>query len=174
MNFIQEQLLAIVGYQLFSEDKPQINTGDISKILEEAKAQTVFTTVFPLLQEKLKKSSPNEFLQYQEEFYGNVITNTNNFMEHTELHSLMTENDISYVTMKGVSSAYYYSDSSLRDMGDVDFLVCEEDFERAKQAVLSVGFVVDHGGSDDDIHLAFKREPVSVVRVRRKSPLRGR
>ncbi len=162
MNSIQEQLLAIVGYQLFSEDKPQINTGDISDILKEAKTQTVFTTVFPLLQEKLKKSSPNEFLQYQEEFYGNVITNTNNFMEHAELHSLMTENSIPYVTMKGLASAYYYPDSSLRDMGDVDFLVYEKDFERAKQAMLSAGFVIDHGGEDDNIHIAFKRNRVSI------------
>ena len=92
MNSTHKKLLAIVGYQLFDGDKPQINTGDISGILKEAKAQTVFTTVFPLLQEKLKESSQKEFLQYQEEFYGNVITNTNNFIEHAELHSLMTEN----------------------------------------------------------------------------------
>lgn len=162
MNSTHKQLLAIVGYQLFGGDKPQINTGDISDILKEAKAQTVFTTVFPLLQEKLKESSPNEFLQYQEEFYGNVITNTNNFMEHAELHSLMTESCIPYVIMKGLASAYYYPDPSLRDMGDVDFLVREKDFEKAKLAVLNAGFAVDHGGSDDDIHLAFKREPVSI------------
>lgn len=108
MSYIHKHLLAIVGYQIFGGEKQQINTGNISDILKEAKAQTVFTTVFPLLQEKLKESSTIEFLQYQEEFYGNVITKTNNFMEHAELHSLMTENSIPYVTMKGLASAYCY------------------------------------------------------------------
>lgn len=167
MNSIHIQLLAIVGYQLFGGKEPQINTGDISDILKEAKAQTVFTTVFPLLQEKLKKLSPKEFLQYQEEFYANVITNTNNFMEHAELHNLMTENGIPYVTMKGLSSAYYYPDTSLRDMGDVDFLVYEKDFERAKQVVLSAGFAVDHGDTSDSIHIAFNREPLSIWEMHR-------
>ena len=167
MDSIQEQLLAVVRYQLFGGGKPTINKEELSDILKEAKAQTVFTTVFPLLQEKLKESSPNEFLQYQEEFYGNVITNTNNFMEHAELHSLMTENDIPYVMMKGLASAYCYPDSSLRDMGDVDFLVYEKDFERAKQAVLSAGFEVDHGDTLDSIHIAFKRDPLSIWEMHR-------
>ena len=160
-------LLLILCSQLFSGDKPQINTGDISDILKEAKAQTVFTTVFPLLQEKLKQSFSNEFLKYQEEFYGNIITNTNNFMEHAELHSLMIENGIPYVTMKGLASAYYYPDPSLRDMGDVDFLVYEKDFERAKQVVLSAGFAVNHGDTSDSIHIAFNREPLSIWEMHR-------
>ena len=82
-------------------------------------------------------------------------------MEHAQLHKLMTERGIPYVTIKGLASAYYYPDPSLRDMGDVDFLVFEKNFEMAKQAVLSAGFAVDHGGDDDDIHIAFKREPLS-------------
>ncbi len=162
MDSIQEQLLAVVHYQLFGGEKPTIKNEELSDILKEAKAQTVFTTVFSHLQENLRNFSPKVFLRYQESFYANVTTNTNNFMEHAELHKLMTERGIPYVSMKGLASAYYYPDPSLRDMGDVDFLVYEKNFEMAKQSVLSVGFTVDHGGDDDDIHIAFKREPLSI------------
>ena len=162
MDSIQKQLLAVVSYQLFGGVKPKINNEYLSDILKEAKAQTVFSTVFSLLQENLKNFSPKEFLRCQESFFGNVMTNTNNFMEHAQLHKLMTERGIPYVTIKGLASAYYYPDPSLRDMGDVDFLVYEKSFEMAKQAVLSTGFTVDHGADDDGIHIAFKREPLSI------------
>lgn len=162
MDSIQEQLLAVVRYQLFGGVKPTIKNEELSDILTEAKAQTVFSTVFSLLQENLKNFSKKEFLHCQESFFANVMTNTNNFMEHAELHKLMTERGIPYVAIKGLASAYYYPDPSLRDMGDVDFLVFEKNFEMAKQAVLSAGFAVDHGGDNGDIHIAFKREPLSI------------
>ena len=79
----------------------------------------------------------------------------------------MTDNGIPYVTMKGLASAYYYPDPSLRDMGDVDYLVLEKDFERAKQAVSSAMFEVDHGDTADSIHIAFKREPLSIWEMHR-------
>ena len=97
MDSIQEQLLAVVHYQLFGGEKPTIKNEELSDILKEAKAQTVFTTVFSHLQENLRNFSPKVFLRYQESFYANVTTNTNNFMEHAELHKLMTERGIPYV-----------------------------------------------------------------------------
>lgn len=74
----------------------------------------------------------------------------------------MTANDIHYVAMKGLASAMYYPEPSLRSMGDVDFLVFENDFESSKRAVLSAGFKLDHGDNEDSIHIAFKREPMSI------------
>ena len=66
MDSIQEQLLAVVRYQLFGGVKPKINNEELSDILTEAKAQTVFSTVFSLLQENLKNFSKKEFLHCQE------------------------------------------------------------------------------------------------------------
>ena len=66
MDSIQEQLLAVVHYQLFGGEKPTIKNEELSDILKEAKAQTVFTTVFSHLQENLRNFSPKVFLRYQE------------------------------------------------------------------------------------------------------------
>lgn len=158
----QKALLDIVRYQLFGGEKPSVRDDDIPAILSEAQAQTVFTTVFPFLKNDLKRISPESLAAKQEIFFANVMTNTANFMEHGELHRLMTENRIPYCTLKGIASAYYYPEASLRDMGDVDFLVNDRDFAAAKQAVLGAGFVVDHGDDADGIHVAFSRPPMSI------------
>lgn len=161
MNEIKTSLLKTVGYQLFGGERPRISA-DIFAVLEEAKAQTVFTGVFPFFRAELQQSGQGGFVAAQEIFFGNVIKNTNNFMEHDELNKLMTKNDIPYCTLKGLASAYYYPDPSLREMGDVDYLVQETDFEKAKQAALNAGFAIDHGDEPDGIHIAFKREPMSI------------
>lgn len=168
MNQIQNQLLAIVRYQLFGGDKPNVSTEDVKPILKEAAAQTVFTTVFPFVREGLRAVSEQSFARAMERFSGNAIANANNFFEHAELHALMKKHGIPYCALKGLASAYYYPEASLRDMGDVDFLVRGQDFERAKEAVLSAGFEIDHGEEDDKIHIAFSRRPASVWEQHRR------
>ena len=167
MIHTHKELLRVVAHQLFNTEKPQINSRDFSAILNEAKSQTVFSTVFPFFRDALQKDHPQEYLKYQELFLGNIIVNTNNLVEHDELHRLMTENCIPYCILKGIASAYYYANPALREMGDVDFLVAEEDFERTKQAVLGAGFAVDHGDDADSIHTAYKRLPNSILEQHR-------
>ena len=162
MDEIKSSLLRIVGYQLFNGDKPNINQKVVFDILKEAEAQTVFSLAFSYLQTDVQNISIEKYNELSEQFYRNVILNTNIFQEHNELHNLMEGSIIPYVAIKGLASAYYYPDPSLRDMGDVDFLVYEKDFEEAKKMVLSAGFEVDHGDDEDSIHIAFKREPVSI------------
>lgn len=158
----QKKLLEIVRFKLFGGEKPQVDNNLISAIMDEARAQTVNLTVFPFLKDDLKKHCPEKFAQANEMFYSNVMLNTNNFLEHDELHRLMTAKGVPYTAIKGLASAYYYPEPALRNMGDVDFLVNQTYFEKAKQAVLGAGFQIDHGEDDDGVHIAFKREPLSV------------
>ena len=162
METHQEKLIGIVRYQLFGGAKPQIDENELPAILKEASQQTVYTMIFPFLRDAIIKYSPEKFAQKNEQFLGNVLQNTANFFEHDELHRLMTENNIPYSAIKGLASAYYYPEASLRDMGDVDFLVRETDFERAKSAVMSIGFEIDHGEEDTSKHIAFQRKPLSI------------
>ena len=162
METHQEKLIGIVRYQLFGGTKPQIVENELPAILKEASQQTVYTMVFPFLRDIIIKYSPEKFAQKNEDFLGNVLHNTANFFEHDELHRLMTENNIPYSAIKGLASAYYYPEASLRDMGDVDFLVRETDFEKAKSAVMSIGFEIDHGEEDTSKHIAFQRKPLSI------------
>ena len=162
MESRMEGLLRVVKYQLFGGREPEWKNEDVMDMLREARAQTVFLPAFSTLKDRLREQNPAAYLRQQEVFLGEIIGNTNNFMEHGELHRLMTENHIRYCTLKGMASAYYYPEASLRTMGDVDYLVREADFERAKKAVLSAGFAVDHGDTADSKHIAFKRAPKSI------------
>lgn len=162
MDEVNQSLLNTIGFQLFGGEKPSISQNLISHVLKEALAQTVFSLAFAYLQKEMSVTSTKDFNEMNEEFFRNVILNTNNLQEHDELHKLMESKQIPYVTIKGLASAYYYPDPSLRDMGDVDFLIYENDFEASKRAVMSVGFKLDHGDEKDSIHIAFKREPVSI------------
>lgn len=162
MDANYRSLLQILSCQLFGGKQPVLTESTIKHVLKEAETQTVFSLVFAYMQNDVKAISVEKYNELSERFYRNVILNTNNFQEHNELNDLMKSVGIPYVAIKGLASAYYYPDPSLRDMGDVDFLVYEKDFETAKQAVLSAGFEVDHGDDDDSIHIAFKREPVSI------------
>ncbi len=155
-------LLSIVGYRLFGGSRPATEGFDIPEILSEAKKQTVFSLVFPFLRDKLKKASPKDFAKYNEVFYGNIMKNTSNHMQHGELHKLMTEGFVPYCVLKGYASALYYPDPTVREMGDVDFLVYEKDFKRAAKLVESIGFVPDQEDDGKQIHIGYKRDQLSV------------
>ena len=75
--------------------------------------------------------------------------------EHTELHDLLTENGIPYVILKGAASASYYPTPILRTMGDVDFLVKEQDLKRTGELLERIGFQpeADTGG----VHIGYHR-----------------
>ena len=145
MDETYRSILQTLSCQLFGGNQPDLTESTIKQVLREAETQTVFSLVFAYLQNDVKAISLEKYNELSEQFYRNVILNTNNFQEHNELNDLMKSVGIPYVAIKGLASAYYYPDPSLRDMGDVDFLVYEKDFEAVKQAVLSVGFKVDHG-----------------------------
>ena len=116
METHQEKLIGIVRYQLFGGAKPQIDENELPAILKEASQQTVYTMIYPFLRDAIIKYSPEKFAQKNEQFLGNVLQNTANFFEHDELHRLMTENNIPYSAIKGLASAYYYPEASLRDL----------------------------------------------------------
>ena len=155
-------LLDIVGYRLFGGTKPSTEGFDIPEILSEAKKQTVFSLIFPFVRDELKKTSPKAFAEYNEIFYSNIMKNTSNHMQHGELHRLMTEGNVPYCVLKGYASACYYPDPNLREMGDVDFLVGEKDFERAASLVKSIGFAAEQEDDGKQIHIGFRRDSLSV------------
>ena len=132
MNETHTLLLRVIGATLFSNELPTIETDQLLPLLKESKSQTAYLLAFSVLDNQLKeKLNSEQYTNCYEEFFRYAIAGTQNFSEHGELHELMTANDIHYVAMKGLASAMYYPEPSLRSMGDVDFLVYTEDLDRA-------------------------------------------
>ena len=57
MNTIYQRFLAVISYQLFGGTAPKVSINEVLGILKEAKAQTVFSTVFPFLSEFLRENN---------------------------------------------------------------------------------------------------------------------
>ena len=168
MNDEQKLLLKIVGVSLFGGDLPSISENQIEMIIAESNKQAVFPLLFSVLDRQLQeKLTPEKYSVQSEEFLRYAIAGTRNFAEHEELHELMIRSGIPYVVIKGLASAMYYPEPSLRSMGDVDFLVGTKDIFAAGQLLESIGFSVEHGSKKDGIHVAYERPPMSVWELHR-------
>ena len=78
------------------------------------------------------------------------------------MERLLDENVIPFVILKGNAAAIYYKNPSLRSMGDVDFIVNEDDFFRTKEIMLNSGYELKHDAELDDFrHISFEKNKTS-------------
>ena len=163
MNDVQSLLLQVISAALFGKKAPDVAADQLMMLVDESKAQAVYPLAFSVLDSQLQeKLSAEQYNECNEEFFRYAIAGTQNFAEHSELHELMTANEMPYVAIKGLASARYYPEPNLRSMGDVDFLVAKENISQAGKLLESIGFAVDHGEEDDGIHIAYTRPPMSI------------
>lgn len=163
MNDVQSLLLQVINAALFGKKVPDVAAEQLMPLVDESKAQAVYPLAFSILDRQLQeKLTDKQYNECSEEFFRYAIAGTQNFAEHSELHELMTSNEMPYVAMKGLASAMYYPEPNLRSMGDVDFLVAKENVSQAGKLLESIGFKVDHGEEDDGIHIAYTRPPMSI------------
>lgn len=98
-----------------------------------------------------------KWLSYTTHFLrNNIIINAN----HSYVDRLMKQHNIPYCILKGAASEYYYPNPSLRVMGDVDFLVPKEHFEKATEILLDDGF--DMTLEDHECHRVFKKDKMHL------------
>lgn len=149
----QQDILNIVSSQLlgFSFDCSDYNWKELKK---ESYDQAVFLLVYSAVVSKLPESEQESWLDLSEKITAKNMTAD---FEHSELHDLMTENNIPYTTIKGSGAASYYPDPLKRMMGDVDFIIHKGDFSKAGKVLESAGFA--RTDSDDlHFHFAYGRE----------------
>ena len=77
------------------------------------------------------------------------------------LLKLLDENDIPCVILKGAAAAMAYPQPSLRAMGDVDFLIKREDFEKTADLLERNGYVLSHEKGHSKHHYCYKKRSVS-------------
>ena len=137
MTKAQEVLITIIGKQLFSNECELPTVEDWDSVLYEALQQAVFPIAFSYLEDmSLINEVRQAYIKQNAEYQASAIRN---FYYHSELHKLLSANNIMYVILKGQASAYYYSDPILRVMGDVDFLIHKEERDKVDQLLLDKG-----------------------------------
>ena len=149
----QRALVKLVQTALFQTCKVDLSEMDLNELCQEANVQAVLSLILPQLRPSLPADSP--WIKTGNLAYATIVRVC---FENTELHTLMNEKKIQYVVLKGAASLSYYPESALRSMGDVDFLVRQEDWNRAEASLNAIGFQhIEHNGST--CHLAFLRGP---------------
>lgn len=63
----------------------------------------------------------------------------------SEMVSLLRKADIDFVILKGTAAAMYYPCPQYRTMGDIDFIVDPEQFDKAYDILIANGFVDENG-----------------------------
>lgn len=141
IDSIQLSLLNELRFSLFGGAKPTISNTDISAVINEAKAQAVFPLIYLGIKDEIKNALTHEQCAiFNADYFSDISNSVRIQMEHDELHRIMETNNIPYVVLKGSASAAYYPDPELREMGDVDFLVKEDDVLRGIHALEKNGF----------------------------------
>jgi hypothetical protein len=153
----QKQLMNFIATALFSKPLELLESVDWDELYQEAMAQTMLPTVFPVAKEWMPEEARPMWKRMSDQI---LMSNMMVSIDHVELRNLMTSNGIPYVILKGLASSSYYQEPLLRCMGDVDFMVRKEDMERADKLILESGFV-PHDGSFIH-HVEYHRDAKTV------------
>ncbi|MBQ6384638.1 MAG: nucleotidyltransferase family protein [Lachnospiraceae bacterium] len=77
-----------------------------------------------------------------------------------ELLDLLNQNGIPCVIIKGAAASMYYPYPSLRMMGDVDFLVKREDYEKTAALMEVSGYELAHEKNPKQHHYTYKKDHI--------------
>lgn len=144
---IDRIIIGILGHHLFRLPMPSLDSVDMEALLTEALHQSVYSIVYS---EVADRDLPESFRNLS---FSVIANNIRNEHDHYELHKILQ--DVPYVIIKGMASAYYYPDSIYRQSGDVDFLVSEDDLDRADAILIQNGFHKHSGTSEHGFHWSY-------------------
>lgn len=134
MTEVQSTILNLLSNALFDR-KRVIQRQDWIDVLQETKNQAIGQLVESVLDRSLL--STEEAKAWKEFALTGIAHNIRVNHNHSQLHEWLS--DIPYVILKGTASAFYYPVPSYRSMGDVDFLVREEDLNRVGEILAKHG-----------------------------------
>ena len=166
----EKVFLMLVRRAMFSSSETPENIGircediDWKEVLSESVHHAMATVALEGT-EGLDCEIPDDVLtEWQSRAMRYVIKNETLMSVQDELIEILKKEGISGAVIKGSAAAFCYSRPDLRVMGDIDFLVKEEDFERAAAILEANGFVRDdhetnpchvgfiYGGCDIELH----------------------
>ena len=155
MNPLQRELLSLLASSLQNKKYSLPNTVDWEMLYRESRAQAVALQVYDAI------ADPSQVGAALRRYALSTMWNNAQVHKyHAYLHRLMTEHRIAYCVMKGCASAYYYPNPGLRTMGDVDFLVKEEDMAKTAEILQAEGFSVSQ--TDHVCHWVFQKDKMHL------------
>ena len=152
MTNSQKILLDLLKKGLFCVDVEIPDEVNWQEVYEEANFQSVIPIVYDatvgienIPQDVLKKLKAHTIAV--------MVNNDSVAKVQKEVCELLEKNKINYCILKGLSVARYYNNPELRTLGDVDILVSNKEFAKAKSVLLERGYVLTE--EENNYHCAF-------------------
>ena len=153
MNTVQKTLLLLIKKSQF-DTSVDVNWDcfDFDALYDEASFQSVIGLIAPEVLD-------NTVARWQDAVFRQKSTYIRYIHSEEELKKVLDNGFIPFVVLKGNAAAIYYKDPSRRTMGDIDFLVREDDFERTKELLSNSGFILEHDFDDVNYrHISFSKD----------------
>lgn len=143
-------------------DFSKLGAKDWDEVIKECSIQSVSLMCFDATDE-YKDYVPKElYSAWFEKSALGLVKNFNVLNAQNQLVSLLDNNKLDYIILKGFASASYYPDFEKRAFGDVDFLISPNQQERVERVLLEAGYTKS---SDEHICHRVFRKPKSNLEM---------
>lgn len=161
----KEYLLAVVSAVLSGKDVPALPQDvDVTQFVRLAFTNAVQGMVFSAFAEKPDALPEALFARLKKSFQAGILRDA----AQTQMLSILREQfdaaGIDFLLLKGAHLKALYPAPELRFMVDMDILVREQDQPRAKEILLTNGFVLDFDNGKD---IVFLKKPFLTVELHR-------
>lgn len=157
MNITWKTICIATEETLFGEKKEYPQNVDWNEVFLETKNQAITSIVYKSVVLCLPENINAEWQLYNFQTISHAMQVIH---EENELICLMKKQDIPLCILKGTAAAIYYPDPLLRTMGDIDFIISENDFSVVKDLLISNGYVLDKKEEDNPRHIVFLKNGV--------------
>ena len=146
-------LLDILANNLFNAGRTvNLNEDNLSAVWCEAYAQAVTLMAFHKSDIGILQSEKCGYIR--KKLSHTLANNAKIDFEHVQICRIIKNAGIPCTILKGFASALYYPDALMRSMGDVDFLVDTDNFEKANEVLKQNGYAASDKSHDvHDIYL---------------------
>ena len=133
MDIAEHILLKAIQKSLWNTNIEFPDDTDWDAVLEEAEKQAVLGVIANAIPTEVRQKNKGRFAAITAKYVRTLFA-------QTQVVQLMEKHQIPMAILKGSAAAIYYPVPSQRSMGDIDFYVQEELYEKANTALLENGY----------------------------------
>ena len=155
MNKEEQVLLRLINKSQFGSSEPiDYSNVDMDALYNEALNQSVLGLIAPEI--------PSEYAsgKWMEAIYRQKSSYIRYCHAQDELKNVLDDAAIPFVILKGNASAVSYSDPSRRTMGDIDFLVPQDLFDRSKKILINNNYILVNESAQYTRHIGFLKNGI--------------
>lgn len=159
MNEINRNVIEILKVAMVEQKVDLSPNIEWDLVFQELKNQTVEGIPFDLVEKTITLDEQVKTI-WRQLMYRKIGFWTQLMYEQEALIQLMKNNGIKIAILKGAAVAVYYPKPEYRTMGDIDFIVKSEDFQKTYQLMLKNGYKLLYDEEHVDYHYTLEKNGI--------------